>query len=74
MNFSMLDLVKREVFCNSKDTFKVCIPAVIYIVQNNLFYVAASHLEAAAYMVTFSLYNFVLVKRNSFLVILKEEI
>ncbi|VDK75384.1 unnamed protein product [Litomosoides sigmodontis] len=49
---SMLHLVKREVLYNSKDTFKVCIPAVIYIVQNNLFYVAASHLEAAAYMVT----------------------
>uniref|UniRef100_A0A0R3S5D0 UDP-galactose translocator n=1 Tax=Elaeophora elaphi TaxID=1147741 RepID=A0A0R3S5D0_9BILA len=40
------------IFCNAKDTFKVCIPAVIYIIQNNLFYVAASHLEAAAYMVT----------------------
>ncbi|CAG9532615.1 unnamed protein product [Cercopithifilaria johnstoni] len=49
---SMLDLVKREVFYNSKDTFKICIPAVIYIIQNNLFYMAASHLEAAAYMVT----------------------
>ncbi|KAL3982823.1 UDP-galactose/UDP-N-acetylglucosamine transporter srf-3 [Acanthocheilonema viteae] len=49
---SMLGLVKQEVFYNSKDTFKVCIPAVIYIIQNNLFYVAASHLEVAAYMVT----------------------
>lgn len=58
-DFSMLDLVKREVFYNSKDTFKVCIPAVIYIIQNNLFYVAASHLEAAVYMVSFSLYNYV---------------
>ncbi|EFO25935.1 UDP-galactose transporter [Loa loa] len=49
---SMFGLVKRQVFYNLKDTFKVCIPAVIYIIQNNLFYVAASHLEAATYMVT----------------------
>ncbi|VDO14551.1 unnamed protein product [Brugia timori] len=49
---SMLNLVKRQVFYNLKDTFKVCIPAVIYIIQNNLFYLAASHLEAVTYMVT----------------------
>ena len=35
------------------DTLKVCIPAMIYIVQNNLFYVAASHLDAATFMVFF---------------------
>ncbi|VDN81364.1 unnamed protein product [Brugia pahangi] len=52
VNFSMLNLVKRQVFYNLKDTFKVCIPAVIYIIQNNLFYLAASHLEAVTYMVT----------------------
>ncbi|PAV56313.1 hypothetical protein WR25_15731 [Diploscapter pachys] len=34
------------------DTLKVCIPAMIYIVQNNLFYVAASHLDAATFMIT----------------------
>ncbi|KAM3725372.1 UDP-galactose/UDP-N-acetylglucosamine transporter srf-3 [Dirofilaria immitis] len=50
--YSMLHLVKRQVFDNSKDTLKVCIPAVIYVIQNNLFYVAASHLEAATFMVT----------------------
>uniref|UniRef100_A0A158RC74 UDP-galactose transporter n=1 Tax=Thelazia callipaeda TaxID=103827 RepID=A0A158RC74_THECL len=37
---------------NPKDTIKVCIPAVIYTIQNNLFYLAASHLEAATFMVT----------------------
>ncbi|KAL6738143.1 hypothetical protein Aduo_011722 [Ancylostoma duodenale] len=34
------------------DTLKVCIPAMVYIVQNNLFYVAASHLDAATFMIT----------------------
>ncbi|GMT24208.1 hypothetical protein PFISCL1PPCAC_15505, partial [Pristionchus fissidentatus] len=33
------------------DTLKVCVPAMIYVIQNNLFYVAASHLEAATFMI-----------------------
>lgn len=49
---SMQNLVKRQVFGNPKDTLKLCVPAMVYIIQNNLFYVAASHLEAAPFMVT----------------------
>lgn len=33
------------------DTLKVCVPAMVYVVQNNLFYIAASHLEAATFMI-----------------------
>ncbi|GMR48102.1 hypothetical protein PMAYCL1PPCAC_18297 [Pristionchus mayeri] len=33
------------------DTLKVCVPAMIYVVQNNLFYIAASNLEAATFMI-----------------------
>lgn len=31
--------------------FQVCVPAMLYVVQNTLFYIAASHLEAAVFAV-----------------------
>lgn len=45
---ALLDQVVRQPY----DTLKVCIPAMVYILQNNLFYVAASHLDAATFMIT----------------------
>nr|CDJ93986.1 Nucleotide-sugar transporter domain containing protein [Haemonchus contortus] len=44
----LMDQVVRQPY----DTLKVCIPAMVYIVQNNLFYIAASHLDAATFMIT----------------------
>ncbi|KAK6048716.1 hypothetical protein COOONC_13779 [Cooperia oncophora] len=41
-----MDQVVRQPY----DTLKVCVPAMVYIVQNNLFYIAASHLDAATFM------------------------
>ena len=39
-------------FGNLRETFKVCVPALIYAVQNNLYYIALANLEAAAYSVS----------------------
>ncbi|GMS99955.1 hypothetical protein PENTCL1PPCAC_22130, partial [Pristionchus entomophagus] len=33
------------------DTLKVCVPAMLYVVQNTLFYIAVSHLEAAIFAI-----------------------
>lgn len=49
----LIKQIHTQVVRQPFDTLKVCIPAMIYIVQNNLFYLAASHLDAASFMVCF---------------------
>jgi UDP-sugar transporter A1/2/3 len=43
--------LKNTIINQPADTLKVCIPSMVYVVQNNLLYVAASHLDAATYQV-----------------------
>uniref|UniRef100_A0A0M3JA48 UDP-galactose transporter n=1 Tax=Anisakis simplex TaxID=6269 RepID=A0A0M3JA48_ANISI len=38
---------KAAIWDNPMETAKICVPAVIYTFQNNLYYIALSHLEAA---------------------------
>jgi UDP-sugar transporter A1/2/3 len=46
-NFSAIKLIRSEVIDQPMNTLKVGVPAILYIIQNNLLYIAASHLDAA---------------------------
>lgn len=37
---------------NYWDTIKICVPSFLYVLQNNLLYLSASHLDAATYQVS----------------------
>lgn len=37
---------------NKVDTLKMTVPSFIYVIQNNLLYLSASHLDAATYQVS----------------------
>ncbi|XP_077980144.1 CMP-sialic acid transporter-like [Glandiceps talaboti] len=47
--------IYKNVFCNPGDSLKMCIPSVIYMIQNNLAFVALSNLDAGTYQVTYQL-------------------
>lgn len=50
----LIEDLNRSILRQPMDTLKVCVPSFVYIIQNNLLYVSASHLDAATYQVRFT--------------------
>ena len=48
-------ILYKTIILNKLDTLKVCVPSFIYLIQNNLLYVAAEHLDVATYQITYQL-------------------
>lgn len=51
----LLAALHTTIVKNPVDTFKICVPSLVYIIQNNLLYLSASHLDAATYQVNYYL-------------------
>ncbi|CAD6194238.1 unnamed protein product [Caenorhabditis auriculariae] len=47
--------LKASVWNNKVETLKVSIPAVVYAIQNNLYYIALANIDATTYSVTYQL-------------------
>lgn len=66
-----INLVKAHTIQNPFDTLKVGVPALLYVIQNNLLYVSAKNLDAATSQVTYQLkilttaiFSIILLKRK----------
>ena len=49
------DILYKTIILNKLDTLKVCVPSFIYLIMNNLNYVAAEHLDVPTYETTYQL-------------------
>ncbi|KAL3095628.1 hypothetical protein niasHT_024454 [Heterodera trifolii] len=47
--------ISAAFFKNKRETLKVCVPALIYVVQNNLYFFALKRVEATLFSITYQL-------------------
>ena len=47
-----LTMLKTEIIDNKAETLRLSVPSVLYTIQNNLLYIALSHLNAATFQVS----------------------
>jgi UDP-sugar transporter A1/2/3 len=50
--FGYLRLCILEIVADPIETMKICVPSFIYMVQNNLYYIALSNLESTTFCVS----------------------
>ena len=55
--WKLSEKISIEVFSNKKDSLKLLVPALLYVVQNNLLYIALTNLDAATYQVWISFFQ-----------------
>lgn len=67
---SALELISDQVFLNFSDTIKVLLPSALYVMQNNLLYIAISRLNAVVYQV---LYQTKLLTTAMFMVLILQK-
>ena len=48
-------ILYKTIIQNKLDTFKVCVPSFLYLIQNNLLYVAVENLDVATFQITYQL-------------------
>ena len=51
----LMSVFKQEILAKPREVAKLAVPAVLYLIQNNLLYFALSHLHATPYKVTYNL-------------------
>ena len=49
--FTIADTLHTEIISKAHETVKLSIPSILYTIQNNLLFVALSHLDAATFQV-----------------------
>ena len=51
----LMRVLKKEMLARPREVGRLAVPAILYLIQNNLLYFALSHLQATPYKVTYNL-------------------
>ena len=69
--WKLSSILYKTIIQNKLDTLKVCVPSFLYLIQNNLLYVAVENLDVATFQITYQLkilttaiFSVLILKRN----------